>query len=66
MSEVAPYSSKRVAEAQVILQMNRMLGYIPIGTKDLLRILVHPDVLPLMESYLQLAKRDLIEDGDIK
>lgn len=43
-------------EQALLIKLNRMLGYVPIGTKDLLHVLTHPDVIDLTEEYVR-AKR---------
>jgi hypothetical protein len=40
-------------ESLLIKQIEKMLGYVPSGTRDLLHILAHPDVLKLTQSYLK-------------
>ncbi len=39
-------------EARILFQMERMLGYVPIGTRDLLACLAHPDMIALTREYL--------------
>lgn len=39
-------------KAALIAQIERMLGYVPIGTNDLLNILTHPDVIRLSLNYV--------------
>jgi hypothetical protein len=39
-------------EWALLRRVERVVGYLPVGTCDLLRILAHPDVLPLTRDYL--------------
>lgn len=43
------------AKQRVIDQMNKMLGYVPVGTSDLLAILTHPDMLGLTHEFVGYA-----------
>jgi hypothetical protein len=43
-------------EMALLNKLKRMMGYVPIGTKDLLSVLTHPDVIDLTEEYVR-AKR---------
>lgn len=40
-------------EEQLIKQLQRMLGYVPIGTRDLLHVLTHPDAIELTSEYIE-------------
>lgn len=40
------------AEAALIARLERVVGYVPVGTGDLLHVLSHPDVLPFTDAYL--------------
>jgi hypothetical protein len=43
-------------EQSLMIKLERVLGYTPIGTKDLLHVLTHPDIIDLTEEYVR-AKR---------
>lgn len=51
MPEHSEEKDPLVWENEVIRQMRRMLGYVPLGTRDMLRCLTHPDIWPLMRAY---------------
>lgn len=36
----------------IVFQMIKMVGYCPVGTRDLLRILAHPDMIDLTRKFL--------------
>ena len=39
-------------ERAIMQQAEKMLGYSPVGMRDLLRVLAHPDVIELTREYL--------------
>lgn len=48
---MSDHSDDFAEEDAVIRQMQRVVGYVPLGVRDLLRCLTHPDVWPLMSAY---------------
>ena len=46
-------------EAALLDRVQRVVGYVPVGTSDLLRVLTHPDVLPLTKRHI----RELDNEG---
>ena len=40
-------------EKELIERMKKMLGYVPIGTTDLLHVLTHPDLIDLTRRYVE-------------
>jgi hypothetical protein len=51
------------SEQALLNKLQRMLGTVPVGTKDLLRVLTHPDVIDITWEYVR-AKQ--IEDQSEK
>ena len=43
------------AQRMIYIQIEKMLGYVPMGTRDLLSILTHPDVIAYTEELLRVA-----------
>ena len=41
-----------VWETALIERIQRVVGYVPVGTKDLLHILTHPDVVSYTQNYI--------------
>lgn len=48
----------------VIEQIQKMVGYVPVGTLDLMNILAHPDVVSHTRTFLDACERD--DDKGIK
>ena len=46
-------------EDRIVEQYQKMLGYVPIGTRDLLHILVHPDMIELTKIYVDRTHNEL-------
>lgn len=46
------------SEAQLLGKLEKVIGYVPIGTKDLLQVLAHPDVIDLTQVYLDVRRLD--------
>lgn len=46
-------------EKELIKKIERIVGYVPVGTKDLLHILKHPDIIELSKAYLQEESQNL-------
>lgn len=44
---------KEIVEQEICKKIERLVGYVPVGTVDLLHILVHPDVIHLTEKYVR-------------
>lgn len=44
-------------EQAIISKVEHIVGYVPIGTLDLLHILVHPDVIALTGAYIKEVSR---------
>lgn len=47
-------------EQEVLKKVERIIGYVPVGMLDLLRVLVHPDVIDLTEKYVSEKKGEVI------
>lgn len=41
------------AEEALIKRVSQVVGYVPVGLKDLLHVLKHPDVIELTRSYIE-------------
>lgn len=39
-------------EKALLHKLERVVGYVPIGTKDLLKVLTHPDVIRFTKQYI--------------
>lgn len=37
----------------LIQQMGRVVGYVPLGTRDLLNVLIHPDLIEFTKRYIE-------------
>jgi hypothetical protein len=46
------HGGKTMEEDALVQRIERMIGYVPIGTRDLLHILSHPDVIDITRKYL--------------
>lgn len=44
-------------EKRLIERVQKMLGYVPIGTLDLLHILAHPDCIEITRAFLDEKER---------
>jgi hypothetical protein len=44
-------------QRELLAKVERVVGYLPIGTTDLLRVLAHPDVVRLTRRYLDAVDR---------
>jgi hypothetical protein len=47
---------KEETEQALLIKLKRVLGYVPIGTKDLLHVLTHPDVIDLTDEYVRAQR----------
>lgn len=45
-------------EEALIERIQRIVGYVPVGTRDLLHILSHPDIISYSERYLGARRHD--------
>lgn len=45
------------AEAALLSKLQRVLGRVPIGTRDFLHVLTHPDVIEYTEEYVRAKKQ---------
>lgn len=43
---------RQQSQDAVIERMRRMLGYVPVGTRDLLNVLAHPDCIAATRAFL--------------
>lgn len=50
-------------EQALIIKLKRMIGHVPLGTKDLLHVLTHPDVIDLTEEYVRAKRLEEVSDG---
>lgn len=41
------------AESDLLKRLEKVVGYVPVGTSDLLHILTHPDVLQFTTRYIE-------------
>lgn len=48
-------------EKALMKQLERMLGHVPVGTLDLVRVLAHPDVIDLTRKVLDDKDERLLE-----
>lgn len=46
-------SYEDIITKELLERMDKMLGYVPVGTVDLLHILTHPDVIELTKDYIK-------------
>lgn len=56
MSDVEKRDALAKAENELFKQLQRIVGYIPGGSKDMLHCLLHPDVIELTEDYIRKWK----------
>lgn len=47
-----------IHEDAIIEKVKRIVGYVPVGTKDLLHVLVHPDVMAHTKLYVEARDRE--------
>lgn len=55
---VMMYLDVIMAKRKIAVQMQRMIGYPPVGLDDFLNILVGPDLLPLMKELIAAKDRE--------
>lgn len=43
--------------SELIKRLERVIGYVPVGTYDLLRVLAHPDVVEYSLDYFTTSQK---------
>lgn len=46
------------SEKALLNKLNRVLGSVPVGTKDLLRVLTHPDMIDFTWEYIKAKQTE--------
>ena len=47
-----PTDVRSPSEMAVVKRMEKIIGYVPIGTRDLMHVLTHPDLIDLTKAWI--------------